>query len=58
MGKRCWERKGKKRHKTHTHIHIYVYMHAYTYIYIKMKKDIAIEKEIQYTEQIKGVEYW
>ena len=35
-------------------------MHTYTYIYIYIyisEKDIAIDKEIQYAEQVKDVEF-
>ena len=36
---------------THTHTHIYIYI----YIYTSMKKDIVIDEEMQYTEQIKDI---
>ena len=43
-------------HTTYIASNMHTYIH--TYIYIEMKKDIATDKEIQYTEQIKYVEYW
>ena len=38
---------------THTHTHTYIYI--YIYIYTSMKKDIVIDEEMQYTEQIKDI---
>ena len=37
-------------------MHTYTYIYIYIYIYIS-EKDIAIDKEIQYAEQIKDVEF-
>ena len=38
MGKRCWERKGKKRQDTHTYTHICIHACIYIHIYINEKR--------------------